>query len=78
MVEIGKVSKQFVRDFLRFNLLIFTDLCLYHRRSFALLSLSGFGSDEYLNAEASYLSVKHAQEKGVVTCAKHYIAYEVS
>ncbi|KAJ6525595.1 glycoside hydrolase superfamily [Mycena capillaripes] len=30
----------------------------------------------YLNGVASYLSVKHGQEQGVITCAKHYIAYE--
>ncbi|KAJ7905655.1 putative beta-glucosidase [Mycena olivaceomarginata] len=30
----------------------------------------------YLNGVASYLSVKHSQEQGVLTCAKHYIAYE--
>ncbi|KAJ7103176.1 putative beta-glucosidase [Mycena belliarum] len=31
---------------------------------------------KYLNGVASYLAVKHAQEEGVVTCAKHFIAYE--
>ncbi|SNX85695.1 probable beta-glucosidase [Melanopsichium pennsylvanicum] len=36
----------------------------------------GWSPDEYLSGEASYLTVKHAQDKGVVTCAKHYIAYE--
>ncbi|KAJ7181505.1 putative beta-glucosidase [Mycena crocata] len=36
----------------------------------------GFSPDSYLNGIASYLSVKYAQEQGVITCAKHYIAYE--
>lgn len=36
----------------------------------------GYSPDEYLTGVASYLTVRHAQEKGVVTCAKHYIAYE--
>ncbi len=36
----------------------------------------GWSPDEYLSGVASYLTVKHAQSKGVVTCAKHYIAYE--
>ncbi|KAJ1023206.1 hypothetical protein NDA16_003359 [Ustilago loliicola] len=36
----------------------------------------GWSPDEFLSGQASYLTVKHAQEKGVVTCAKHYIAYE--
>ncbi|KAJ7109836.1 putative beta-glucosidase [Mycena epipterygia] len=36
----------------------------------------GFSPDSYLNGVASYLTVKHAQEQGVLTCAKHYIAYE--
>ncbi|KAJ6547711.1 putative beta-glucosidase [Mycena capillaripes] len=36
----------------------------------------GFSPDSYLNGVASYLSVKHGQEQGVITCAKHYIAYE--
>ncbi|KAJ7687352.1 putative beta-glucosidase [Mycena rosella] len=36
----------------------------------------GFSPDSYLNGVVSYLSVKHAQEQGVVTCAKHYMAYE--
>lgn len=32
--------------------------------------------DEYLSGVASYLTVKHAQDQGVVACAKHYVAYE--
>ncbi|EST04620.1 Fibronectin type III [Kalmanozyma brasiliensis GHG001] len=36
----------------------------------------GWSPDEFLSGVASYLTVKHAQEQGVVTCAKHYIAYE--
>ncbi|GAC99725.1 glycoside hydrolase [Pseudozyma hubeiensis SY62] len=36
----------------------------------------GWSPDEYLTGEASFITVKHAQSKGVVTCAKHYIAYE--
>ncbi|KAF7338183.1 putative beta-glucosidase [Mycena venus] len=36
----------------------------------------GFSPDSYLNGVASYLSVKHGQEQGVITCAKHYFAYE--
>ncbi|SJX64288.1 probable beta-glucosidase [Sporisorium reilianum f. sp. reilianum] len=36
----------------------------------------GWSPDEYLSGVASYLTVKHAQDQGVVTCAKHYIAYE--
>lgn len=36
----------------------------------------GWSPDEYLSGVASYLTVKHAQDKGVVTSAKHYIAYE--
>ncbi len=36
----------------------------------------GWSPDEYLTGQASYITVKHAQMKGVVTCAKHYIAYE--
>lgn len=36
----------------------------------------GWSPDEFLTGVASYLTVKHAQSKGVVTCAKHYIGYE--
>lgn len=36
----------------------------------------GWSPDEFLTGVASYLTVKHAQDKGVVTCAKHYMAYE--
>ncbi|EPQ26186.1 uncharacterized protein PFL1_06122 [Pseudozyma flocculosa PF-1] len=36
----------------------------------------GWGSDEYLSGEASYLTVKHAQQNGLMACSKHYIAYE--
>lgn len=36
----------------------------------------GWSPDEYLSGEASYLTVKHAQEVGVMACSKHYIAYE--
>ncbi|KAJ7172348.1 putative beta-glucosidase [Mycena filopes] len=36
----------------------------------------GFSPDSYLNGVASYLTVKNAQDQGVITCAKHYIAYE--
>ncbi|KAJ7281921.1 putative beta-glucosidase [Mycena rebaudengoi] len=35
-----------------------------------------FSPDSYLNGVASYLTVKYAQEQGVLTCAKHYFAYE--
>lgn len=36
----------------------------------------GFSVDPYLSGVASYLTVKKAQETGLLTCAKHYIAYE--
>ncbi|CAK5264627.1 unnamed protein product [Mycena citricolor] len=36
----------------------------------------GFGPDPYLHGVASFLTVKHAQAEGVVTCSKHYIGYE--
>ncbi|KAF7333824.1 putative beta-glucosidase [Mycena venus] len=36
----------------------------------------GFSPDSYLNGVASYLSVKYAQEQGVLACVKHYIGYE--
>ncbi|KAJ6463752.1 putative beta-glucosidase [Mycena vulgaris] len=39
-------------------------------------NFEGFSPDSYLNGVASYLSVKYAQAEGVLTCAKHYIAYE--
>lgn len=35
-----------------------------------------YGADEYLQGEASFLSVKASQEKGVVACSKHYILNE--
>ncbi|KAJ6529799.1 glycosyl hydrolase family 3 N terminal domain-containing protein [Mycena capillaripes] len=34
------------------------------------------GAFPYLNDVASYLSVKYAQEQGVLACVKHYIGYE--
>ncbi|KAJ7187111.1 putative beta-glucosidase [Mycena filopes] len=36
----------------------------------------GFSPDPYLNGVASYLTVKNAQAEGVITCVKHYLAYE--
>ncbi|CAK5280735.1 unnamed protein product [Mycena citricolor] len=36
----------------------------------------GFGPDPYLHGVASFLTVKSAQAEGVVTCSKHYLAYE--
>ncbi|CAK5280416.1 unnamed protein product [Mycena citricolor] len=36
----------------------------------------GFGPDPYLHGVASFLTVKSAQDEGVVTCSKHYLAYE--
>ncbi|PWN53015.1 putative beta-glucosidase [Violaceomyces palustris] len=36
----------------------------------------GWSPDEYLSGEASFLTVKHAQKNGLMTCSKHYIAYE--
>lgn len=36
----------------------------------------GFGLDIYLNAEASYSTVKGIQSQGVIATSKHFIAYE--
>ncbi|KAJ7647678.1 putative beta-glucosidase [Roridomyces roridus] len=46
------------------------------RSPFGGRNWEGFGSDPYLHGVASYMTVQAAQAEGVVTCSKHYIAYE--
>ncbi|KAJ7774990.1 putative beta-glucosidase [Mycena metata] len=46
------------------------------RSPFGGRNWEGFSPDSYLTGVASYLTVKNAQDQGVITCAKHYIGYE--
>lgn len=40
-------------------------------------NFEGWSPDEYLTGVCSFLTVKHAQKNGLMTCAKHFIGYEV-
>jgi len=39
-------------------------------------NFEGWSPDEYLTGVCSFLTVKHAQRNGLMTCSKHFIGYE--